>query len=151
VIKEAKQIRADNKKNKTVKVDKDSYEAKMLEVDKLIAAEKELKKELKIAFAALQHNTKTTIESLTDEQVYELLELKWINPVVASYNSLPTTIINELTTKTQTLADKYSTTYSDVANEINQAENSLAELIGDLDGEEFDMKGLNEFKALLHG
>lgn len=151
VIKEAKQIRADNKKNKTVKVDKDSYEAKILEVDKLIAAEKELKKELKIAFAALQHNTKTTIEALSDEQVYELLDLKWINPVVTSYNNLPTTVIDELTTKIQTLADKYSTTYSDVANEINQAENSLAELIGDLDGEEFDMKGLNEFKALLHG
>jgi type I restriction enzyme M protein len=151
VIKEAKQIRADNKKNKTVKVDKDSYEAKILEVDKMIAAEKELKKELKIEFAALQHNTKTTIEALTDDQVYELLELKWIHPVVASYNSLPTTVIDELTTKTQTLADKYSTTYSDVANEINQAENSLAELIGDLDGDEFDMKGLNKFKVLLHG
>ena len=71
--------------------------------------------------------------------------------MVDSYNNLPTTVIDELTTKTQTLADKYSTTYSDVANEINQAETSLAELIGDLDGEEFDMKGLNEFKALLHG
>jgi type I restriction enzyme M protein len=151
VIKEAKQIRADNNKNKTFKVDKDSYDTKILEVDKMIAAEKKLKKELKIEFAALQHNTKTTIEALTNEQVYELLELKWIYPLVTCYHNLPTTIIEELTTKTKALIDKYSTTYSDIATEINQAETSLADLIGDLDGEEFDMKGLNEFKALLHG
>jgi len=151
VIKEAKQIIADNKKNKIVKLDKDSYEAKILAVDKIIAEEKEVKKELRIEFAALQHKTKTTIEALTDEQVYELLELKWINPLVTSLNNLPKTIIDELTTKTQTLADKYSTTYSDVANQITEAEISLSKLIGDLDGDEFDMKGLNEFKALLHG
>jgi len=151
VIKEAKQIIADNKKNKIVKLDKDSYEAKILAVDKIIAEEKEVKKELRIEFAALQHKTKTTIEALTDEQVYELLELKWINPLVTSLNNLPKTIIDELTTKTQTLADKYNTTYSDVANQITESETSLAELIGDLEGNEFDMKGLNEFKALLHG
>jgi type I restriction enzyme M protein len=129
----------------------DSFENKMVKTASLLIEEKETKKIVKEEQAKLHLQTKKTIEELTDEQVYELLELKWINPVVNSYNNLPTTIIEELTTKIQTLADKYSTTYSDVANEINEAESSLAELIGDLDGAEFDMKGLNEFKALLHG
>jgi type I restriction enzyme M protein len=151
VIKEAKRINAEIKKNKTVKIEKDSYEAKILEVDKLLAEDKELKKVLKTEFAALQKKTKETIETLSDKKVYDLLELKWITPVVTSYNNLPISIIDELSTKTQTLADKYSITYSDVANEINDAENSLAELIGDLEGAEFDMKGLNEFKDLLNG
>jgi len=149
VIKQAKQIRADSKKNGAVQ--KDSYEFKMLKVEKLITEEKENKKELKIEKDKLHLLTKATIEALDEEHVLKLLELKWINPVVTSLNNLPKTIVDELTTKIQTLAGKYGTTYSDVANQINESENALAELIDELDGNEFDMKGLNEFKNLLHG
>jgi type I restriction enzyme M protein len=149
VIKQAKQIIADSKKNGAVQ--KDSYEAKILKIDKLITEEKETKKQLKAEQDKLHLLTKTTIEGLNDNQVYELLELKWINPVVTSLNNLPKTMIDLLTTTIQTLSDKYGTTYSDVANQINEAENTLSELIGELDGNEFDMQGLNEFKNLLHG
>jgi type I restriction enzyme M protein len=149
VIKAAKQIRADSKKN--VAVAKDSYEANMLKVDKLITEEKELKKQVKAEKDKLHLLTKTTIETLEDKQVFELLELKWINPLVSSLNNLPKTKIDELTSTLQTLADKYNTTYSDVANQINEAENALSSLIGNLEGNEFDMQGLNEFKNLLHG
>jgi type I restriction enzyme M protein len=148
VIKEAKQIRAESKKNGLIK--KDSYEAKIIKVDTLITEEKKVKKVVKEEQAKLHLLTKATIEALTDEQVYELLELKWIHPLVAALNNLPKTIVDELTANIQTLADKYSTTYSDVANQINEAETSLSHLIGDLDGNEFDMKGLNELKVLLN-
>ena len=60
-------------------------------------------------------------------------------------------MVDELTTKTQNLADKYCTTYSDVASDIRRAEKTLSNLIDKLDGSEFDMQGLNEFKNLLHG
>lgn len=149
VIKQAKQILAENKKNGAVQ--KESYEAKMLKVDKLITEEKETKKQVKAEKDKLHLLTKATIEGLEEEQVFELLELKWINPVVTSLNNLPKTTVDKLTTILQTLADKYGTTYSDVANQINEAENTLSNLIGELDGNEFDMQGLNEFKKLLHG
>lgn len=149
VIKQAKQIKADSKKNGAVQ--KDSYEANILKVEKLITEEKENKKQLKAKKDTLHLLTKTTIEGLEDKQVYELLELKWIHPVVTSLNNLPKTMVDGLTTTIQTLADKYDTTYSDVANQINEAENALSDLIGELDGNEFDMQGLNEFKNLLHG
>lgn len=149
VLKLAKQIKVDSKEN--APVEKDTYEATILKVETLITGEKEVKKELKIAQAQLQLETKTTIETLTEAQVYELLELKWINPIIASLNNLPTTMVEELTTKIQALADKYSTTYAEVSHQINEAENTLAQLIDELGGNDFDMKGLNEFKALLHG
>ncbi|MBL0737809.1 type I restriction-modification system subunit M [Flavobacterium sp. GN10] len=149
VIKLAKQIKADSKKN--APVEKDSYEATILKVETLITEEKELKKALKIAQAQLHLETKTTIETLTEAQVYELLELKWINPIIASLNNLTKTTVEELTTKVQALADKYSTTYAEVAQQINEAENTLAQLIDELEGNDFDMKGLNEFKTLLNG
>lgn len=147
IIKEAKQIKAEQKKG--LEIETDSLEDVILKADALIAEEKTLKTQLKTQAAALHLKTKETIENLTDQQVFELLELKWIVPVVTSLNNLPETIITTLTNKVQTLASKYAITYSDVAKEIAAAESTLATLIGDLQGNEFDMKGLNELKALM--
>lgn len=147
VIKEAKQIKAEQKKG--IKIEKYSYEDIILTVDGLIAEEKTLKTQIKSETAKLILKTKETIENLPDEQVFELLELKWIAPVVTSLNNLPETIITKLSNKVEALAVKYAITYSDVAKEIKEAERTLSSLIGDLEGNEFDMKGLNELKSLL--
>jgi len=149
IIKEAKQIKAEQKKG--VVIEKESLEETILTVDGLIAEEKTLKASIKTEAAKLVLKTKETIENLTDEQVYELLALKWIEPVVSSLNNLPVTIITQLSNKVQVLADKYAITYSAVAKEISEAESDLSTLIEDLDGNEFDMKGLNELKGLFHG
>jgi len=147
VIKEAKLLRAAIKKNGDFA--EDSFEVKILEVDKLITEEKKVKKEVKAQFEALHLHTKQTIEKLREGQVYELLELKWIAPLVSSLNKLPERIINELTAKVQSLADKYATTYADVAKKIDSTEKQLSALIDELTGNEFDMKGLSEFKSFL--
>jgi len=149
VVKEAKKIRAEMKK--VVAFAKDAYELKIIKVDKLITEEKQLKKQIKTDTAALHLLTKKTIEELSDEQVYELLELKWINPLITAINKLPELAINELTAKVQALAEKYETTYSDVVEDIKKTEKELASLIDELTGNEFDIKGLNEFKSLLNG
>jgi type I restriction enzyme M protein len=149
VIKEAKRVKAEIKKK--LKIEKDSFEAIILTVDKLITEEKALKAKIKTETLTLHNNTKTFIENLAEEQVLDILEQKWISPVVTSLNSLPTTMISQLTNKVQVLLDKYKTTYSDVAKEINQAEKTLATLMDNLHGNEFDMRGLVELKALLHG
>ncbi len=148
VTKEVKQIRTDMKKGETL--EGDTYEAKILRVDILMAEEKEIKKLVKEEQAKLHLQTKKTIENLTDEQIYELLERKWITPIVTSLSGLPKTILDKLTAQVRALSTKYATTYTDVAREIVQAECSLAELIGDLEGNEYDMKGLQELKNLLH-
>lgn len=129
----------------------DSFESKMVKVATLLAEEKELKAHIKVEKNTLHIKTRETIENLTKEQIFELLVLKWIVPIVISLNKLPETTITQLSNKVQQLADKYAITYSDVAKEIKAAENTLSSLIGDLEGNEFDMKGLNELKSLLKG
>ena len=129
----------------------DSYERKIVRASGLLSEETELKKEVKIETEKLHLLTKETIENLSDEQVHELLELKWISPLFGALNKLPETIINELTAKVQTLAEKYATTYADVADEIHDTEKELSALIDELDGNEFDMQGLGEFKSFLKG
>lgn len=127
----------------------DSFESKMVKASTLLAEEKELKAQIKLETIALHLKTKDTIENLTDEQVFELLELKWIAPVVSSLHNLPETIITKLSNKVHALTDKYVITYSDIAKEIKEAECTLSKLIEDLEGNEFDMKGLNELKSIL--
>jgi len=151
VAKEAKQLRAELKQEKKKAFDEESYQAKIIKADELINEEKALKKSTKADAEALHLLTKTTIEKLNDEQVNTLLELKWVTPLLNELSQLPTNLIQQLTSQVQKLADKYATTYGDVADEIKKTEQALAGLIDELTGNEFDVQGLAELKALLAG
>ena len=150
VAKAAKAFTKEQKDSKT-KFAEDSYEAKIIRTSKLIDEEKKLKKAVKEAQIALHLKTKTTIEGLTDDQVNHLLNLKWIAPLSAELAAMPSTVINQLTSKVQALADKYAVTYSQVATEIKSTEQELADMMGELMGNEFDMQGLAELTNLLKG
>ncbi|WP_046027879.1 type I restriction-modification system subunit M [Vibrio vulnificus] len=128
-----------------------SYKAKIIRANKLIDEEKALKKAVKEAATQLHLKTKSTIEGLSDEQVNNLLHLKWIAPLSSELAAMPNSVITELTSKVQALTDKYAVTYSQVANEIKITEQNLAEMMGELTGNEFDMQGLNELTNLLKG
>lgn len=103
ITKAVKQIKAEYK---GMKFEDDSYEYKVLKVADLIAEEKDLKSKIKKETADLQMKTKDIIENLTDEQVLELLEIKWINPLVSALDKLPDSIIHELSIKIKALAEK---------------------------------------------
>jgi len=137
--------------NSTESEDSDSFEDKIIQVDALINEDKALKKALKTASDALHLKTKDTIENLSDSQVKTLLKHKWISPILDGLNALPTALINDLSQQVQTLADKYATTYADVARDIKATEQSLATMLDELTGNEADEEGLAEFKKLLLG
>lgn len=146
ITKEAKKIKAENK---GVKFDENSFEYKVLKVAELIAEEKSLKSKIKKESADLQNNTKETIEKLTDEQAMQLLETKWITPLVEELHNLPETIVNDLASKIKSLSEKYAITFAEVENDISKTEKELSAMINDLTGDESDMKGLAELKKLL--
>lgn len=146
ITKEAKAL------NKTkAKYAEDTLEYIIVTADALMTKEKKQKKAVKDQAAALHTLTKTTIENLADEDVLMLLDLKWIKPLCASLAELPSGIINELVAKTKLLAEKYAVTYMDLERDIQEAEQSLSLLIDDLEGSEFDMRGLKELQTLLGG
>lgn len=129
----------------------DSFEAKMVQADKLMAEEKTVKSEVKKDTEALHLKTKETIEGLSDGQVLDLLRLKWIAPLCASLRAMPGAIIAGLEKAVQALADKYAVTYVELDEQIQKSEAMIADMIDDLTGSEFDMKGLSEFQSLLKG
>ena len=131
--------------------EEDSIEYKLSLVRKLMAEEKELKKEVKDDSASLHMKTKKTIENLEDEEVNVLLYKKWIEPLIENLNNLTDSIIGELISKLEVIINKYTVTYLDTQTEIEKSEKLLCEMIDELTGNEFDMLGLNELKNLLGG
>jgi type I restriction enzyme M protein len=129
----------------------DSFERKIAQVQELMDEEKVLKSQVKTDAAALHLHTKEVIENLTDEQVIELLEAKWIAPLMAALEKIPDDVIAGLVSRIRALADKYAATYADIAGQIAETKSSLAALIDGLTGNEYDMKGLGAFQALLRG
>lgn len=113
--------------------------------------EKKLKKRLKDNSAALHTKTKETIENLSDAQVCELLHEKWIIPLVSELYKLPENVISKLITEIEKLSVKYSTTLSEVEYQIKETEQELVSMLDMLTGDEFDMQGINELKAMLGG
>lgn len=122
---------------------------KLKTYEKLAKEEKELKSSIKKKSAELQEKTKITIENLSDEQVYMLLEKKWIEPLIEGLKGLPDTLVDILVSKISALQTKYDTTLNEIEAQIKETESTLAEMIDELVGNEFDMKGLSEFKSLI--
>ncbi len=127
----------------------ESYEHKIVSASALLNEQAELKKSVKADAEELHMQTKAVIEALDKAQVHNMLERKWIAPLLAALDTLPDALISNLTGKVQTLAEKYAQTYGDVADEIAKTEASLAGLIDELRGNDADMAGLAAFKAFL--
>lgn len=113
--------------------------------------EKKLKKQIKDETLSLHMKTKATIEGLSDEQVYALLNKKWIVPLIDGLFKLPDSIIGSFVMKLERLTSKYSTTLFEVESQIAETEKELSGMLDMLTGNEFDMQGIAEFKKMLGG
>lgn len=129
----------------------DETKEKLKSVDKLLDEKKPLKKSVKEESAKLHLKTKEAIENLSEDQVTALLELKWITPLTDKLSKLPDAIINNLISLLKAKMNKYSVTFSQLDQEIKEAEKSLSSMINDLSGNDYDMQGLRAFQALLGG
>jgi len=71
--------------------------------------------------------------------------------LITGLSGIPESIVGELITKLSGLADKYSTTLSEVEDQIGSTDRELSGMIDMLIGDEFDMQGLSELKKMLGG
>ena len=149
ISKEIKQIKADIRAGE--KFDIDSFEMRILKYEELSNEEKKIKASIKTKTEELEIKTKETIETLSDAQANMLLEKKWIEPIYLAIMSMPETVVDNLVAEVTKLSKKYETTLTSIENEITNAEQELSAMLDMLVGNEFDMKGLSEFKALLMG
>ena len=129
----------------------ETLEDKINKVSILLLEEKELKSKIKELTSAFHLKTKETIEGLNELQIKDLLNEKWIVPVLEGISELAHQSLGLLVNGINRLDKKYELTYSQISMEIEETEEELCKLINQLDASEYDMKGLNEFQSFLKG
>lgn len=117
--------------------------AKLKEIVALWDKASKLGKEIKADKAALETKTIVAIEHLSDEEVDMFLHKKWIAPICEGIVSILTAVLNTFEKAVLSLAARYAESYNDIEAHIADNLEQLAELIGQLTGDEFSIKGLN--------
>ena len=128
-----------------------SFESKLADARRLLDEEKALKATIKQLEADLHERTRVLIEGLDESQCRQVLEIKWVEPLLEGLNKIPASLLDDFTAKVKALGDKYATTYADVCDQIGGAEAELSGMLDELVGNESDMAGIDELKKLLGG
>ena len=123
----------------------------ILKISKVDTEIRKHKNEIKKTKAELEEKTKNKIETIETEEALKLLEKKWIQPLCKEIEELPSKMLKEFTQKIKQLNNKYKKSFKAIDQEIKNTENEISNILEELTGSEFDMKGLEEFKALLGG
>ena len=127
----------------------DSYEAIIIRIGETNEKISKVKKKQKNLKETLDNETEKKIRSLTDKEIHDLLVEKWVAPICEDIEGISGALISSLESHIAFLAQKYDTTYTELEDQISEAEASLSSMLDDLIGSDFDIRGLNQFKTLL--
>ena len=128
-----------------------TVEKKIIEVSNLFDEQKRLNKDIKDSNNNIEVMAQKEIENLTYDDVCNLLEKKWIEPIVNGIDKLIDDIIINFAKNIEKLSSKYEQTLKDIDEDISKSESELSNMIGELTGSEYDMKGMEDFRALFNG
>lgn len=134
---------------KGAEFDEGSYQEIILSIGKTKAELKKVKDKAKEASKHLSDETINKLSNLSDEEIRYLLTKKWVLPICDGINGLANKVVSDFEKELIKLSKKYEKTMVDVENDIETTESSLRQMIDELTGDEFDIKGLQEFKKIL--
>ncbi len=134
-------VKADAKPKADVEPD---TKAKLKQMVALWDEQGKAKKQLNKQTLDLLAQTKEKIEHLDMHEVSRLLDKKWIAPIASALAAMPDAVVSSLADAVEALAEKYAVTYHDIERDLAASQQTLAELVGQLTGDEFAIKGLTE-------
>lgn len=125
--------------------------AKLKKMIALWDEQTKVNKAIKAAKIKQEADTVHAIQNLTDEEVKHFLHEKWITPVQSGIIATASEVIETLIKQVEALSSKYAVSYNDLNAELVAAQDELSSFISDLTGDEYAIRGLNEFKNSLKG
>lgn len=128
-----------------------SPEAVQVQAKKLLDELDKVKALHKTAANDLQDASYRAIESLTDEQVEELLVAKWITPLMDQLHAGPSAVLYELGQQVTRLREKYAISMGELTEQIESTERELSGLVSQLRGSGTDNEALGALRGLLGG
>lgn len=136
-----KKIQADAKSRADVESE---TKEKLQSIVALWDEQKKLIKDVKAAKIELAKLTEEKINNLTDEEVEDFLDRKWVIPICIGIENVMRDTLAALERKLVALAAKYEVSYNEINTSLTEAEEGLANLVSQLTGDEWALKGLNE-------
>lgn len=124
--------------------------AKLKKIVNLWDKTTKLNKEVKADKAALERLSISTIENLGNDDIEIFLHKKWITPICEGINSTLFTLLSSLENAVIALETKYAESYNEIERSFAKTQIELSELVNELTGDEFDVKGLQEFQNKLN-
>lgn len=134
-----KKITADAKPKADVEAD---TKAKLKQMVALWDEQAKTNKQIKADKLALEEKTIQAIEHLSDEEIADFLHLKWIVPVCEGINGALAAVLSALESSALALSRKYAVSYQQINDDIAKANDELSQLVSQLNGDEFAIKGL---------
>ena len=128
-----------------------SFESKIIAALQLTEEETAKKRELKLKKEELQIKTKEVVEGLSEDEALKIVELKWLKPLYNDLIKLPDIVINDFIAKLYSLLKKYAKPLSDIEDQTRETEMQLSTMIGELNANDQDMQGIDEFIKLIGG
>ena len=122
----------------------DETKEKLKAIVKLWDEQAKKKNQLTKDQANLLTQTKQKIETLDMNEINHLLDLKWIEPITSAIDAMPDNVIQTLADSINALDEKYAVTYNDIEKDLTSSQDKLRELVSQLTGDEFAIKGLTE-------
>lgn len=132
------------------KFEEDSLGYILSQAKNLKDEESENNKEIKILKQELQDKSiEITKKNLSDEEIYELLEKKWIDPVNESLKDLIVKIFNDFENKLNEIIEKYGDNIKDLEKKEKEIDRKLQKDLSSLVGSSADMTAINDFMKML--
>lgn len=129
----------------------ETFGATLSRVIQINDEEKKIKSQIKDLNTTLINATIVKIETLSDEEINQVLVSKWVKPLKSNLESLADEFINTLEDRLLKLNQKYSTSVKAINQEIQAVSQELTQQLGQLTGSDSDMVGIQEFINLLGG
>ena len=136
---------------KGAEFENDSYEDIIINISKNTASISSLKKDIKKKKDAVLTVTSEKLLSLTDEDIKDLLIKKWILPICDGIDNIPTILFKKFILDINALCSKYKTTFDEIEKDIIKLEDEISNILDELIGDEYDIKGINQLNKLLKG
>ena len=109
---------------------------------KAIDEEKVINKKIKTILSELDTKAKDKIESLTEDEVKDLLKKRWIDPVIDAINSTGESVLTKFISDFAAIKKKYSDPMADLSGEIKETGKALKDSLMELKGSDADMDAI---------
>lgn len=106
-------------------------------------------KEIRTLKQNLQDKSVEISESLSDEEVYELLEEKWIQPVILDLKELLNKVLSSFENDLNTTIEKYGSSIKEIEEKDRKVSQDLQQQLYSLQGNESNMLAIKDFIEFL--